>query len=110
MSAITTWTGRWPVSGASATVMLRGQVRRRNSPPGPDLHRHPAVPDHHANDLAAGQVGSDLTKRPAVQRGHPHRARDGLGDGVDVDAVDHRKPGHAVVLQEGHDTLEDALS
>ena len=110
MSAITTSTGRWPVSGASTAVILRGQVRRRNSPPGPDLHGHPAVADHHAGDPAAGQVGGDLAEQAAVQRGHPLAAANGRGDGVDVDAVDHRKPRRAVLAQQGHDTRDGAAS
>ena len=70
MSAITTSTGRCPVSGASAAVIRAARSGYRDPPPGPDLHGHPAAADHDALNFAAGQVGGDLAELAAVKPGH----------------------------------------
>ena len=56
MSAITTSTGRFPVSGASIAAITAASSGA-GTPQWDGLDDHPAVPDHDALDLAAGQVG-----------------------------------------------------
>ena len=108
MSAITTSTGRCPVSGASTAPDQGGQFRYRDRPLGPDLHGHPAAADHDALNFAARQVGGDLAELAAVKPGHARASPDGGSDGIDIDAVNYCGPGHAVARWQGHATREGA--
>ena len=106
MSAITTSTGRFPVSGASIAVITAASSRCRDRPAGTDLHGHPAVPDHDALNLAAGQIRGDPAERAAVKPGHARARPDGRGDGVDIDTVYDGGSGSAVRWRHGHATRE----
>jgi hypothetical protein len=90
MSAITTSTGRRPVSGASTVVIRAASIGASTPPPGPDLHPHPAAADHDALNRAAGQVRGDLSVLAAVQAGHARAVPDGRRHGIDIHPVDDR--------------------
>jgi hypothetical protein len=80
----------------------------RDRPAGTNLHGHPAVPDHDALNLAAGQIRGDPAERAAVKPGHARAPPDGRGDSVDIDTVYDGGSGSAVRWRHGHATREGA--
>ena len=106
MSAITTSTGRFPVSGASIAVIMAASSGAGTAQRERICTITRPSRDHDALDLAAGQIGGDPAERAAVKPGHARARPDGRGDGVDIDTVYDGGSGSAVRWRHGHATRE----